>query len=223
MRQRPRALALFVSSLAALALTACRPATPEPEGEPTAGDVFSDAVPADYDWRLTLHGGSGDLTFGDGDWAEGAWLLQLSCLPRSRRVEVTWPGEDEAVLTAGTATGTFAHAQRVETDHPVLAALKDTGAISLGRGGLNQRLTAEGDGRRALSDFFVWCDEGREPRPPEPEPKPVEEAPTTEEAQADAPAADPAAPTPPAAVSKDASPPPTEAVDPTPTSPPPET
>ncbi len=150
-------------------VSACQPSAPEGEAS-AAGDglVFDDAVPADYDWAFTLHGGSGDLQFGDGDWAEGEHLFALSCLPRSRQIEMTWPGGGEAVLTAGTATGTFAHASRAATDHPVFAALKTSGVISLGRGGSDLRLSAEREGRAALADFLAYCDDGREPRPPEP-------------------------------------------------------
>lgn len=195
MRPRRHALAVFASAGLALWLTACQPTSPqEAEGGTGAGlGPFSDAVPADHDWHLTLHGGSGDLTFGDGDWAEGEHLLQLSCMPRSGEAEITWPGEGEAVLTAGTATETLAHAGRISTRHPVLAALKDTGAISVGRGETDLRLTAETAGRRELADFFAYCDEGREPGTT-PEAPPPSETPPTAEAETEAAPATPAGP-----------------------------
>lgn len=199
MRRRTRLIVpVFASALLALT-TACQPSVPEGQAAATGdGLVFDDAVPADYDWAFTLHGGSGDLQFGDGDWAEGEHLFALSCLPRSRQVEMTWPGGGEAVLTAGTATGTFDHAGHAPTDHPVFAALGSSGVIAVGRGGSNLRLAAE-HGGRAVDDFFAYCDEGREPRPPEPvreppaEPEKAEtsEAQTTSETQ---PAAEPAEP-----------------------------
>jgi hypothetical protein len=201
MRRRIR-LVVPVFALAALGLTsACQPRPPEGEAAATGdGLVFDDAIPADYDWAFTLHGGSGDLQFGDGDWAEGEHLFALSCLPRSRQVEMTWPGGGEAVLTAGTATGTFEHAGRAPTDHPVFAALKTSGVIAVGRSGSDLRLSAEREGRAALADFFAYCDDGREPRPPEPvrepatEPEEAEtpEAETSSQAQ---PAPEPAEPT----------------------------
>jgi hypothetical protein len=178
MRRRTRfVIPVFASAMLTL-MSACQPGAPEGETS-AAGDglVFDDAVPADYDWAFTLHGGSGDLQFGDGDWAEGERVFALSCLPRSRQVEMTWPGGGEAVLTAGTATGTFEHAGRAPTDHPVFAALKTSGVISVGRGGSDLRLSAEREGRAAVADFFAYCDEGREPRPPEP----VREPPTEPE------------------------------------------
>lgn len=200
MRRRTR-LVVPVFASAMLALTsACQPSAPEGEVAATGdGLVFDDAVPADYDWAFTLHGGSGDLQFGDGDWAEGEHLFALSCLPRSRQVEMTWPGGGEAVLTAGTATETFDHAGRAPTDHPVFAALKTSGVIAVGRGGSDLRLSAEREGRAAVADFFAYCDEGREPRPPEPvreSPAEPEEAATSDaETSSEAqPVPDPTAP-----------------------------
>lgn len=176
MRRRSRFI-VPVAASAMLALTsACQPGAPEREAAAAGdGQVFDDAVPADYDWAFTLHGGSGGLQFGDGDWAEGEHLFALSCLPRSRHVEMTWPEGGEAVLTAGTATGTFDHGGRAPTDHPVFTALKTSGVIAVGRGGSNLRLAAERAGRAAVADFFAYCDEGREPRPPEPVREPLAE------------------------------------------------
>lgn len=181
---RHHAFAVFAPAGVALLMAACQPTSPQ-DGEPGPGaglGPISDAVPADHDWHLTLHGGSGDLAFGDGDWAEGERLLQLSCLPRSGQAEITWPGEGEAVLTAGTATETVAHASRMSTGHPVMTAFKDTGAITVGRGETDHRLVAQAAGRGELADFFAYCDQGREPRAAL-EPPPIPEEPVQAEVQ----------------------------------------
>ena len=149
----------------ALALAACQPAG-RGEGEPTAGQVTlpsGDAVPATYDWHFVAHGGSGDLDFGDGDWAEGVSVFGMSCLPQSKTVAMTWGHEEEAVLTSGTATGTFQPGASAPTDHPVITALKASGAIDVGLSGADMRLVAKESGKGAIAAFFDYCDTGKDP------------------------------------------------------------
>ena len=149
----------------ALTLAACQPSG-RGETEPTAGQATlpsGDAVPATYDWHFVPHGGSGDLDFGDGDWAEGVSVFGMSCLPQSKTVAMTWAHEAEAVLTSGTATGTFRPAASVPTDHPVINALKASGAIDVGLGGTDMRLVAKDSGKGAIAAFFDYCDTGKDP------------------------------------------------------------
>lgn len=155
-------LPLIVATM--VGLSACQPG-PTGEGEPASGSggALGETVPANYDWRFTPHGGSADLDFGDGDWAEGVSLFHLSCLPRSRRVEASWGHDGEAVLTAATATGTFQAEGSTPTDHPVFAALRETGSLALGREGSDLTLTGTAQGKAEIGAFFDYCESGAEP------------------------------------------------------------
>ncbi len=147
----------------AMTLVACQPSG---QGEPTEGPaarLSGEGVPANYDWHFTPHGGTGELDFGDGDWAEGVSVFTLSCLPDSQTVEMTWGYEEDAVLTSGTATGTFRPASRVPTDHPVMAALKSSGAIDVGLSAADMRLVAKDAGKGEIAAFFDYCDTGKNP------------------------------------------------------------
>ena len=158
--------------LAALGLTlaACQPGGGRDVGETAqAGDQTTsrpagEPVPASDDWNFVPHGGSGDLDFGDGDWSEGVSLFGMSCLPNSKTVEMNWGYQEVAVLTSGTATGTFQPGARVATDDPVITALKASGAIDVGLSGGDMRLVAKDTGKAAIADFFDYCDKGIDPR-----------------------------------------------------------
>lgn len=148
----------------ALTLAACQPSgqgEAEPAGQATLPS--GDALPATYDWHFVAHGGSGDLDFGDGDWAEGVSVFGMSCLPQSKTVAMTWGYEKEAVLTSGTATGTFQPGASAPTDHPVITALKASGAIDVGLSGADMRLVAKESGKGAIAAFFDYCDTGKDP------------------------------------------------------------
>ncbi|MBU1345751.1 MAG: hypothetical protein KKA16_02240 [Alphaproteobacteria bacterium] len=167
-------------------LAACQPG-PAPEGGegrpslPASGEP----MPAGYDWHFVAHGGSGDLDFGDGDWAEGVSVFHLSCLPASRSVEMSWGYPGEAVLTSGTATGTFRADSSAATNHPVFAALKSSAAIAVGLSGADMVLSAKPEGRAELAAFYDYCDTGVDPRAV-PETAPEPEAPTEAAPEADA-------------------------------------
>ena len=148
----------------ALTLAACQPSgqgEAEPAGQATLPS--GDALPTTYDWHFVAHGGSGDLDFGDGDWAEGVSVFGMSCLPQSKTVAMTWGYEKEAVLTSGTATGTFQPGASAPTDHPVITALKASGAIDVGLSGADMRLVAKESGKGAIAAFFDYCDTGKDP------------------------------------------------------------
>jgi len=127
-----------------------------------------DAVPDTYDWSFMAHGGSADLAFGDGDWAEGGSLFGLSCLPDSQTVSMTWQGAGEAVLTSGTATGTFREGSDSPVDHPVFSALRETGSLALGMDDTDLTLTAKAAGRAQIRAFFDYCTHPLPPPVPEP-------------------------------------------------------
>lgn len=149
----------------ALTLAACQPSG-QGEAEPAAGQAAppsGDALPATYDWYFTPHGGTGELDFGDGDWSEGVRVFTLSCLPETKTVQMNWGQEDAAVLTSGTATGTFQPATSVPTDHPVLTALKASGALDAGLGETAMRLVAKDAGKAEITAFFDYCDKGINP------------------------------------------------------------
>ena len=147
-----------VAALASASLIACQPSEATQTGV-TSGD----AIPATYDWHFTPHGGTGELDFGDGDWSEGTSVFTLSCLPDTRTVRLSWGEEGEAVLTSGTATDTFQSSTPVPTDHPVLTALKSSGALDVGRGGTDMRLVGKDAGKAEIRAFFDYCDTGKHP------------------------------------------------------------
>ena len=186
---RSLAVSAAVAALIAVSLTACQPSG---EGARTAGEArlpSDDTMPATYDWHFMAHGGSGELDFGDGDWAEGVSVFSLSCLPGSRSVEMNWGFDDEAVLTSGTATGTFRPDASAPTDHPVLSALKASGAIDVGLSAADMRLVAKDAGKGEIAAFFDYCDTGRQPPAPPVEPAAQAEANAAEiAAQAEPPA-----------------------------------
>lgn len=160
---RPLAVAVAAASMAALSLVACQPSG---EGERIAGDASlasEDGVPDTYDWHFTPHGGTGELDFGDGDWAEGVSVFTLSCLPERKTVEMSWGRDEEAVLTSATATGTFRPGVSVPTDHPVMTALKDNGALDVGLNAADMRLVGKEAGKAQIVAFFDYCDTGRNP------------------------------------------------------------
>ncbi len=180
-----------IAATMAATLAACQPgpATEGGEGRPSL-PASGEPMPAGYDWRFVTHGGSGDLDFGDGDRAGGVSVFHLSCLPASRSVEMSWDYPGDAVLTSGTATGTFRAGSSAATNHPVFAALKATAAIAVGLSGADMVLSAKSPGREELAAFYDYCETGEDPRavveappapetPAEPEPGPEpESAPT---------------------------------------------
>ncbi|CAL1692921.1 hypothetical protein MMB232_03104 [Brevundimonas subvibrioides] len=149
-----------------LGLTACQPVSGGGGGEDVAR-VGGDTVPATYDWSFVAHGGSADLDFGDGDWAEGVSLFHMSCLPDSQVVRASWDGGSEAVLTSGTATGTFRREVDAAADHPVFAALREGNALAVGMDDADLTLAAKAPGRAQIKAFFDYC---THPLPPPPEP-----------------------------------------------------
>lgn len=153
----------------AMGLGACQPVSGN--GGDATGEairVGGDPVPPDYDWHFVAHGGSADLDFGDGDWAEGVSLFHMSCLPDSQRVGTSWDGTGEAVLTSGTATGTFRRDRDAAADHPVFAALRDGNALAVGLDDADLTLTAKDAGRTQIAAFFDYCTTPLPPSPPEP-------------------------------------------------------
>lgn len=148
----------------ACGLAACQPVSGGEEQQ-AAASVGGGAVPATYDWSFVAHGGSADLVFGDGDRAEGVRLFNMSCLPNSQAIGVSWNGDGEAVLTSGTATGTFRAGDSTPADHPVFTALRDNGSLAVGMNGTDLTLSGEAAGREAIADFFDFC---TQPLPPEP-------------------------------------------------------
>lgn len=160
---RSLAVSAAVVALAAVSLVACQPSA---DVEPTAGQAAlpaGEVMPATYDWHFTAHGGTGELDFGDGDWAEGVSVFTLSCRPETRSVEMSWGYEEEAVLTSGTATGTFRPGGSAPTDHPVISALKDSGTINVGLSQADMRLVGKDAGKAEITAFFDYCDTGKHP------------------------------------------------------------
>lgn len=147
-----------VAALASASLIAC-----QPSGSTQTGVTSGDTIDATYDWHFTPHGGTGELDFGDGDWSEGTSVFTLSCLPETRTVRLSWGQEGEAVLTSATATDTFQSATPVPTGHPVLAALKSSGALNVGRSGTDMRLVGKEAGKAEITAFFDYCDTGKHP------------------------------------------------------------
>jgi hypothetical protein len=119
--------------------------------------VSQAAVPANFDWVMDVHGGSADITFGDGDIAEGESLLSLACLPGSNRTEPSWIEEGPATLRSGSASADLQAGASLPLDHPVLQAWRSSGEIALVRNGQEQRLAAKKPGREVIADFVDYC------------------------------------------------------------------
>ncbi len=133
-------------------------ASPAAPAAASAGTV----APAAFDWGFYAHGGSGDLTFGDGDWAEGASLLSMSCLPGSGRVSVSGEFADQVTLTAGDVTATVGDSGgplgiAIPTAAPVMAAFRQTRSLSLATPAGPQLMAAKPEGGAAVEAFFVYC------------------------------------------------------------------
>ena len=119
------------------------------------------AVPASYDWSFATHGGSGDLTFGDGDPAEGVSLLNFSCLPGSGQAEVSGIGEGEATLRAEGASATVSSGTPLAMTHPAMRGLLTSGSLTLASGSEERALMAKpGAGRIAIESFIAYCSQG---------------------------------------------------------------
>lgn len=187
---RSLAVSAAVMSMAAVSLVACQPTGSETDENGAGPMVRGDAMPPTYDWHFLAHGGSGELDFGDGDWAEGVSVFTLSCRPETRSVEMSWGFEEEAVLTAGTATGTFQPGGSAPTDHPVISALKGSGVINVGLSQADMRLVGKDAGKAEIAAFFDYCETGRQPAPPVEAATQIEA--NTAEIAAQAEAADPA-------------------------------
>lgn len=160
---RSLAVSAAMLCLAAVSLVACQPSGEAANAAGEASLPSGDAMPATYDWHFTAHGGSGELDFGDGDWAEGVSVFTVSCRPETKSVEMSWGYEEEAVLTSGTATGTFRPNGSAPTDHPVISALKDSGTINVGLSQADMRLVGKEAGKAELAAFFDYCDTGKRP------------------------------------------------------------
>lgn len=117
-------------------------------------------VPADFDWHFVTHGGSGNLDFGDGEWAEGERLLSFSCLPASGKAEISLDDGRPATLSAGQQTATLQPDQSVAANHPLLQALRASGTMRLSTGGSERTLTAKRAGREQIEAFFAYCTTG---------------------------------------------------------------
>ena len=150
-----------------LALAACKPVaepTPPVEAAPAAPAAapVGPVAPAAYDWFFLAHGGSGDLTFGDGDWAEGESLLSMSCLPHSGRATLSDGAATQVTLAAGdqTATVTDSGGQfgiGTPTAAPVMAAFRATRSLTLTTPAGPQVLAAKAEGAAAIEEFFAYC------------------------------------------------------------------
>lgn len=113
---------------------------------------------ASYDWYFVTHGGSGDLIFGDGDWAEGASLLSLYCLPSSGTVALSG---DNVTLRAGGHSLTSSTDAPISVDNPVLQALRSTGTVRMTSGRTSRTLMARAAGRGELRRFMLYCGAAR--------------------------------------------------------------
>lgn len=134
------------------------PGAPPAAPQSPAPTPTDNAVPASYDWTFITHGGSGDLSFGDGDPAEGVSLMALSCLPGSGQSGVSWRGGANAILTANGETVAVPDAAILPLTHPVLRGFATSGSITLAVSATERVLTAKpGTGRTAVESFFAYC------------------------------------------------------------------
>ncbi len=150
-----------------LVLPACKPVagadtTVEAPQSTPASTPAGAIAPAAYDWFFVAHGGSGDLTFGDGDWAEGQSLLSMSCLPGSRRATLSDGAATQVTLAAGDQTATVTDSEgepgiETSTTAPVMAAFRATRSLTLTTPAGPQVLAAKAEGATAVEEFFTYC------------------------------------------------------------------
>lgn len=152
-----------------LGLGACQPVGGDATVSPS---VARDAVPTNADWSLTTNEGAADLSFRQDDSTEGAPLFRLGCRLNTQQVRADWQGDGDAVLTSGTATGTFRKRGDTAADHPVFAAFRSGGTLSVGLDDADLTLSAKDEGRARIAAFFDFCTRPLPP-PPEPEPEPA--------------------------------------------------
>lgn len=149
---------------AAAALAACQPAAPEkaapagsepqPEGNPAPAGP---PVAAALDWHFMAHGGSADLDYGDGDWAEGTSKFHMSCLPNSKSIEVSLAKDGQATLMSGDKSVAVEADSSTPADNPALAAFRASGALSVAQGGPFEILNATEAGKAEVEKFFAYC------------------------------------------------------------------
>ncbi|MBX7248743.1 MAG: hypothetical protein K1X35_06760 [Caulobacteraceae bacterium] len=152
---------LLMATALALLAGCGRPAA-EKELAPPGSEPQTEGSPAPaarpHDWRMVEHGGSADLDFGDGDWAEGESDFHLSCLPGSGKVEVSWEGEPgPATVGAGAAEAAWRSGDSVPADHPVLRALRGGESLRVGAQGASVPLVSTAAGKAEVETFFAYC------------------------------------------------------------------
>ena len=143
---------------AVMGLAACQPAAApaEPAAEPAAAEPVE--ISTIYDWNWRAHGGSADLDFGDGDWAEGVSLFQLSCLPGSGRVEASWGADQPARLSSGGSTLDLTVQEAgASAGDPVFKALRASGELTVTQANSAKTLVGKAAGKKAVEEFFAYC------------------------------------------------------------------
>ncbi|AQR61018.1 hypothetical protein BZG35_04585 [Brevundimonas sp. LM2] len=154
-----------------LGLGACRPAAGDAAVSTTRA---RDAVPVDADWHFAATGSTAALAFGEDGGDDADRLFRLGCRLNTQRVRADWPGQGDAVLTSGTATGTFRKQGEAAADSPVFTAFRSGGTLSVGLDDADLTLTAKEEGRAQIKAFFAFCTQPLPP-PAEPEPAPPPE------------------------------------------------
>lgn len=148
----------FLIAAAVAGLAACQPAAAPAEPAEAAATPEPVEISTIYDWSWRAHGGSADLDFGDGDWAEGVSLFHLSCLPGSQKVEASWGNEDAATLSSGGQSIELAAADAaMPADHPVVRALRASAEITVSQAASAKRLVGRAGGKQAIEEFFAYC------------------------------------------------------------------
>ena len=109
------------------------------------------------DWHFMTHGGSADLQYGDGDWAEGNSLFNMSCLPNSKTVEISLPNDGKATLMAGGQSTEIEADSSTSTDNAALKAFRASGALDVAQGGPFEHYNGQAAGKAEVEKFFAYC------------------------------------------------------------------
>lgn len=154
---------LILIAAAAVALSACNPSSankaapagsePQPEGAPAPAAPPAPAL----DWHFMTEGGSADLDFGDGDWAEGTSAFHMSCLPNSKSIEVSLAKDGQATLSSGGQSVTVEADSSTPADGPALAAFRASGSLTVAQGDPPQTFNATSAGKAEVEKFFAYC------------------------------------------------------------------
>jgi len=116
------------------------------------------------DWRFSNRDGEAELTYGDGDLAEGERLLSMSCAPGSGRVRLERPAyapTDAPLFLQSSVDGERVSFEAGEAalpaDRPVLQSFRRTARLVTGEGPQRRVMAGRAAAADQIESFFAFC------------------------------------------------------------------